>query len=105
MENKITKVFPDFENELKAIDGRLTVVRNPNFPHLANIKLNGKDITPIPSEDIKDEIDPTYTMTFPNGMCAPHRSKSIALALVNDTIKKLEDKDYHDAFFGVGAYK
>lgn len=94
----------EFEQELKAIDPRLSIVQNPNFPQMANIKLNGKDITPIPSEEIREEEDPTYTMTFPNGMCRPHRSRKTALALVHDTLKKLEDKDYHDAFFGIGEY-
>lgn len=99
------KVFPDFETELKAIDERLSIVQNPNFPQMANIKLNGKDICPIPSGEIKDETDAGYTMSFPNGMVVPHRSRETALALVKDTIEKIKDKDYHDAFFGIGEYK
>lgn len=99
------KVFPDFQNELKAIDERLTIVQNPNFPQMANIKLNGKDITPIPSDEIYDEDNPGYTMAFPNGMVVPHRSRPTALALVKDTIEKIKDRDYHDAFFGLGEYR
>lgn len=94
----------EFQTELKALDPRLSIVSNPNFPQLANIKLNGKDITPIPNDDIREEEDPTYTMTFPNGMCRPHRSRQTALALVTNTLERLKDKDYHDAFFGIGDY-
>ena len=49
MENKQTKVFPDFENEIKAIDPRLSIVQNPNRQEIANIKLDGVDVCPIPS--------------------------------------------------------
>lgn len=95
----------DFEKELKVIDARLSIVQNRNFPELANIKLNGKDVCPIPFPEIREETDPTFQMTFPNGMCRPHRSKTEALAIVKDTISKLDDRDYHDAFFGIGEYK
>lgn len=95
----------EFEKELKAIDERLSIVPNRNFPELANIKLNGKDICPIPSGDIREETDLSYTMTFPNGMCRPHRPRQEALAMVRNTLEKIQDRDYHDAFFGLGEYK
>ena len=95
----------EFERELKELDSRLSIVPNPNFPQLANIQLNGKDITPIPNNDIRDVEDPTFTMTFPNGMSRPHRSREMALTLVKDTLERLKVKDYHDAFFGIGEYK
>lgn len=95
----------EFEKELKELDSRLSIIPNPNFPQLANIKLNGKDVSPIPNDDIREEEDPSYSMTFPNGMCRPHRSRGTALAIVKDTIERLKDKDYHDAFFGLGEYK
>lgn len=97
--------IPDFENELKSLDDRLSIVPNRNYPNLANIKLSGKDICPIPAGEIREETDPSYTIVFPNGMVVPHRSRQTALALVKDTLEKIKDKDYHDAFFGIGEYK
>jgi hypothetical protein len=97
--------IPDFENELKAIDSRLSIVINQNLPDLANVKLNGATVCVIPSGEIKDEPDPSYRATLPNGMSHPHRSRAEALAMTQSTLEKLQDKDYHDAFFGIGEYK
>ena len=98
------QVFDDFKNEVEAIDDRLTVEQNPNYKQLANIKLGGKDICPIPSGEIREESDPTYTFMFPNGMAPRHRSRSEALTLIKDRLELIKDKDGHDSFFGIGAY-
>lgn len=99
------KVFPDFENELKAIDPRLTVIRNPNRPQIANIKLEGRDVCPIPAEEIFDQPDPGYKITLPNGWEAQHKSKPEALARVNDVLEKIKEPEYSDAFFGRGDFE
>ena len=104
MENKITRVIPDFENELKAIDPRLSIIPNPNRPQLANIKLDDTDICPIPRYEIRDEPDPTYTIELPNGTLARHKSKNEALALVSHTLGIINTKDGADNFFGRNGY-
>jgi hypothetical protein len=91
--------FPDFENELKAIDPRLTIVLNPNRAGIANIKLSGVDVCPIPSDFIKEEPDPMYVITFPNGYIAKHKSRREALALVNTTLESIKTKEGGDIFF------
>lgn len=94
------KVIPDFELELKQIDPRLSIVLNANRPHIANIKLSGTDICPIPANEIKDEHDPSYRVELPNGSFAPHRSRSEAIALVKHTLGLIQNPDNASAFFG-----
>lgn len=100
MENKVTRVFPDFEEELKAIDPRITIVPNPNRPKIANIKIDGEDVCPIPRYEIRETPDPTYNMELPNGSIARHRSKEEAIALVKHTLNLLKDPKNADNFFG-----
>ncbi len=97
-------VFPDFLNELKKIDDRLNIVINPNRKGLANIKLQGRDICPIPSEEIFEEPDPGYTITMPNGWVGQHKSRSEALARVNSILELIKTDDGADQFFGRGDY-
>jgi len=104
MENKITRVFPDFENELKAIDPRLSIVPNTNRPKIANIKLDGQDICPIPAYEIREFSDPTYTMELPNGSVVKHRCKEEAIALVIHTLKLINNPENADAFWGRNGY-
>lgn len=98
------KVIPDFENELKAIDSRLSIIRNPNRPQIANIKLEGRDICPIPAEEILDYSDEGYKITLPNGWEARHKSRPEALARVNSILEMIKNPDDADAFFGRGEY-
>ncbi len=98
------RVFPDFADELMKIDPRLTIVPNPNRPQIANIKLDGMDICPIPAFEIKDETDPGYTIQMPNGSISKHRSRTEALALVHHTLKIIEDPATSDAFFGRNGF-
>lgn len=103
-ENKSIRVFPDFENELKEIDPRLSIVVNPNRPKICNIKLDGTDICPIPNYEIKEYPDAGYTMELPNGSMARHRSREEALALVFHTLKLIKNPENADAFFGRNGY-
>lgn len=98
------KTIPDFENELKAIDNRLSVVPNPNRTGIANIKLEGRDVCPIPSEEILDEPDEGYRITLPNGWEARHKSRSEAIARVKSVLELIKTKDGSDQFFGRGEY-
>lgn len=92
----------EFEKELKLIDSRLTVVPNPNRPGISNVKLNGKDIIPVP-DDLREEHDPTYMYHFPMGSF-PHTSKKEAVARVLAVLEGIKDPEYHDAFFGLNDY-
>lgn len=89
----------DFAKELEAMHPDLSVVPNPNNPGLSNIKYNGKDVCPIPSDTIKDEPDPFYNYTFSNGMIARHKSKGEALAQVNHVLNLVKTEEGRDLFF------
>lgn len=95
------KVFPDFQEEVLKMDERLSVEVNPNYPKLANIKLGGKDVCPIPSGEIYEETDPTYTITFPNGFVSKHRSRPEAIARINSILEMIKTKEGHEDFFGI----
>lgn len=89
----------DFEKELKEMNPDLGIFPNPNNPGLSNIKLNGKDICPVPSEEIKEESDPYYNFTFQNGMMAKHKSRPEALSQVQHVLKLIETEEGRDLFF------
>jgi hypothetical protein len=90
---------PDFLKELKAIDPRLDIVPNPNRAGLSNIKLDGKDVCPIPSGDIKEEPDNNYRYEFPNGLSARHKSRSEALAHVHQILEMIKTPEGESQFF------
>ena len=93
------KVIPDFENEIKLIDPRFSIVDNPNFKGLKNVFFEGRnfDLPPVPADEIKDEHDPGYYFTFPGGRTAPFHSRaSVRERLIKfigdlDNIRKLYD--------------
>ncbi len=98
------KTIPDFENELKAISPRLSIIQNPNRPGLANIKLDGVDVCPVPGEEIFDEPNPGYKYTFPNGFQSQHKSKGEALDMVRHRLQMVETPEGADRFFGRNEY-
>jgi hypothetical protein len=98
------RTFPEFQDEVMKIDPRLTVERNPNRPQIANIKLDGMDICPIPSHEIRDEHDPRYTLELPNGSVAPHRSRKEALIAIQATLDKIKTPEGADMFFGRNGF-
>ncbi len=89
----------EFEKELKKIDERLEIVSNPNRPGLANIKLGGRDVCPVPDGEIKEDPDPDYYYTFPNGMSARHKSRAEALSMVESTLEYIKTPEGKDIFF------
>ena len=93
------KVIPDFENELKEIDPRLSIVPNPNREQLSNIKLDGVDICPIPRHEILEEPDPNYGIIADNGWKMKHKSRKEALAQVHDTLEKIKTPEGYEVFF------
>lgn len=99
------KIFPDFEKELQAIDSRLTIIPNPNRKGLANIKLEGRDVCPIPAEEIFDVSDEGYKITLPNGWEARHKSRPEAIARVQSVLDLIKTQEGSDQFFGRGEYE
>lgn len=94
----------DFALKIKEIDPDLTIVPNPNREGLSNILYKGRDVCPVPSDEIKEEDDPSYYYTFPNGFSAPHNSVQSAMDKIHGLFEKLKNEDYKDAFFGTGEY-
>lgn len=88
----------DLAIELQKIDPRLTIVPNPNRPGLSNVKLDGQDVCPVPSDEIKEESDPNYVYQFPNGMMARHKSRAEVLDMVATHLKVLGEDPlaFHD---------
>lgn len=93
------RVFSEFEEELRTLDPRLTIVKNPNYPQLANIMLDGVNICAIPSGEIKEEVERSYNIQFPNGFIAPHRSRPQALSLVKNTLESILTPEGKEIFF------
>jgi hypothetical protein len=75
------------------------VETNSNRPGLANVKLDGRDIIACPVDDIRDEIDPTYFYTFPNGMQGRHKSYGEIIDSVNRTLELIKTEEGHEIFF------
>lgn len=90
----------EFELELKKLDPRLSIIENPNRPGLSNVKLDGRDVCPVPSDIIKDEPDNGYRYEFPNGMSARHKSKSEVLAQVHQILEMVKTPEGVETFFG-----
>jgi hypothetical protein len=89
----------EFEKEIQKIDPRLTIVTNPNRPGLANIKLDGRDVCPVPADEIQEQPDPNYTYTFPNGMIARHNSCEDARNKIHQILKYIETEEGKEVFF------
>lgn len=92
-------VFDEFKTELENLDPRVSIIRNQNYPQLANIVLDGINICSIPSGEIKEYTDPGYTIQFSNGFICKHRSRPEALDLVRNTLKMIETPEGKDIFF------
>lgn len=89
----------DFAIELQKLHPDLTIVPNPNNPGLSNVKYNGKDICPVPSEYIKEEPDPFYNFTFSNGMIGRHKCKKEVMAQVEHVLNLVKTEEGRDLFF------
>lgn len=78
-----------FEEVIKGIDSRFSIVQNPNRTGLANILFDNKnyDLPVASSTLIKDEVDHEYRYQFPNGMSARYWSQSEITARLQDFLK------------------
>lgn len=80
----------EFVEELKALDPRVSVIQNPNYPQLLNVKILGQDVSPMPSDEISDVPDQTHRFEFPNGMNPRHKCKEEVLGQVKSTLERLD---------------
>lgn len=85
--------------ELKLIDSRIECVPNPNRPGLSNIKLNGVDICPVPSEMMQTEHTPDYVYVFPNGMAGKMKTYDEAKSMTLSVLNNLKNSEYANDFF------
>ena len=103
MENKVMRT-DDFAIELMKLDPRLSVVPNQNREKLSNIKLDGQDICPIPRYEIKENRDAGYCIELPNGTMIPHKSRTEALAMVQNILETIKTEEGADIFYGRNGY-
>lgn len=105
----------DFEKELQAIHPDLTIRPNdapkrvleafPDVNKLASILYCGVEICSIPNEHIYEERSSSYGVDLRgDGRFVAHRSRPEALAMVNERLAQLNNKEYSDQFFGRGEY-
>lgn len=93
------RTFPEFQEELLKLDSRITVIRNPNYPQLANIMLDNINVCAIPSGEIREETDAKYSIEFSNGFVSKHRSRPEALALINNTLEMIKTNEGREIFY------
>ncbi len=88
----------EFEQELKALDSRFSIVPNENRPGLSNIFFDSKnyDLPVVSTNDIKDEVDQGYRYEFPNGMRARYWSRPEILGRVEDFLKEFNKGKFED---------
>lgn len=79
----------EFIEELKALDPRITVIPNPNYPALVNVKILGQDVTPMPADRISDEPNPDHKMFFGDRE-SRHRSRAEVLSQVQNTLRFID---------------
>jgi len=79
----------EFEQVIKNVDPRFSVVPNPARPGLCNIFFDGRnyDLPVISEHLIKEELDHSHRYEFPNGMNIRHHSQKEILARLEDFIK------------------
>lgn len=92
--------------ELQGIDNRIEIVPNNNRPAggfnrqgIANIKIAGVDVCPVPSEYLQTEVTHDYGYVFPNDMRGTFRTYEEAKETVVSYIKRLEDAEFSKEFF------
>lgn len=85
--------------ELKELDPRVEIVPNPRRPGLSNIKIDGEDICPIPSDFLQTERTPDYVYRFPNDYIGTHRTYGEAKEYAIKIIEALKDKSFSEEFF------
>ncbi len=90
----------EFEQELKKIDERFTVVENPNRTGLSNIFFMGLnyDLPVISTSDIREEIDHNYKFLFPNGMYSRYWTQGEIKGRCEDFLKEFKEGKYEGLY-------
>jgi hypothetical protein len=83
----------EFLKELKAIDPRIEVIQNPNYPKLMNVKILGQDVCPLPADEISETADQSHRMDFNNGMSVRHKSREEVISQVHATLRFIENPE------------
>ena len=85
----------DFEQKIKELDPRFSVVPNPNRPGLSNIFFEGRnyDLPVLPSDEIKEEPDNTYRYQFPNSFSARFNSMSEVMPRLTQFLEQFNKGD------------
>ncbi len=101
----IISQIPAIKSPAKASSPAYALISN-KIPKIkiANIKLDGTDVCPIPAYEIREYPDPTYTIEMPNGSVMKHRSKQEALQVVRNTLELIKTPEGSDAFFGRNGF-
>lgn len=79
----------EFEEKIKKMDPRFSVLENPNRPGLSNIFFEGKnyDLPVISTFDIREEVDMQYRYEFPNGLTARFWTQGEVTGRLEDFLK------------------
>lgn len=94
-----TYTLKEVEAELLKLDPRFEVRLNANRPGLANVMLGGRDVTALPAEDIREDVDPTYFYTFPNGMQGRHKSYTEVMERARHILEYIKTEEGKEIFF------
>ncbi len=91
----------EFEQKLKELDTRFSVIENSNRPGLSNIFFDGLnyDLPVISTNDIKEQVDMGYRYEFPNGMTARFWSQGEILGRCEDFLIRFNGgklNNYHE---------
>lgn len=83
----------EFEQELQQLHKGFTIVDNPTRPGLSNIFFNGVnyDLPVVSTNDIRDEVDPSYMYEFPNGFRARFWSKPEVMGRIEIFLRQIKD--------------
>jgi hypothetical protein len=94
-----TYTLKEVETELQKLDPRFEVRLNSNRPGLANVLLDGRDVIALPAEEIREDVDPTYFYTFPNGMQGRHKSYNEVMERSKYILEYIKTEEGKDTFF------
>lgn len=95
----------NFEQELHAIDPKLSVKPSGKVPGLAGVYWNNEYLFAIPDKNIYDEVNNGYAAFLPSGVTVRHRTRPEALFMAKKLVSDIKKGgDYGDAFMGVGKY-
>lgn len=90
----------EFQEKLRELDPRFSVVENPNRVGLSNIFYSGMnyDLPVISTNEIREEVDQAYGYRFPNGMQSRYWTQSEVLDRCKDFLKAFKEGKFKDLY-------